>query len=413
MITVVAQEFGLQGEATLEKLRSDARRARNDLTIQTVQLTGEIQRHFPEVILFVGQGLPPDLGSLWQPAQSLDSFDEKEQVVTESRHKVWRVRIDREWFAIKEYSDGREDHLRTCLNEATVIHNQRHHAIVEIKALFQGASEGVFYMLMPWYTHGSLDKWVRGDQRPDWSQVRSVLLDVLLGLAHLHENRVIHGDVKPANILVDDRERGRLADFDISIGTKERTSAARVIGKTTATMKATARGMTMGFAAPELQTSNQATKHTDAFAYGKAVLCVQDHCEPVAGERGQTATLITALTSEMPMARPSAKDAITTPFFAILKEVCKKVTRTCLFCESMGDDSVKEQASGSNAQRATSTVPNAFANSLAICSRSKTACVRCERGMSCASNTPRNVGLRASRSETWPSTCLSTISKRI
>ena len=83
-------------------------------------------------------------------------------------------------------------------------------------------------------------------------------------------------------------------------------------------MKATARGMTMGFAAPA----------------------------QVAGERGQTATLVTALTSEKPVARPSAKDAIKMPFFTILKEVCKKAMRTCLFCESMGDDLVKEQASG-------------------------------------------------------------------
>jgi len=102
MITVMSHEFGLEGEATLGKLRSDARRTRNELAIQTVQLTGEIQRHFPEVVLFVGQGLPPDLGSLWQPAQSLDSFDEKQQVVNELRHKVWRVRVDCEWFAIKE-----------------------------------------------------------------------------------------------------------------------------------------------------------------------------------------------------------------------------------------------------------------------------------------------------------------------
>ena len=349
MIKVVSQEFGLQGEVTLKKLRSDARTTLNDLTIQTLKLTGEIQRHFPEVILFVGQGLPPDLGSLWQPAQSLESFDEKQQVVTESRHRIWRVRADSEWFAIKEYSDGRADHLRTCLKEATIIQKQRHHAVVEIKALFQSTSGDAFYMQMPWYTHGALDKWVGGDQRPDWSQVRSVLLDALLGLAHLHENKVIHGDVKPGNILVDGRERGRLADFDISIDTKERTSAARVIGKTTTTMKATALGRTLDFAAPELLRSNQATKHTDMFAYGKTVLCIQDHCEPgaqVAGARGQTATLVTALTSEKPVARPSAKDAIKTPFFAILKDVCKKVTRTCLFCEAMGDDSVKEQATG-------------------------------------------------------------------
>ena len=32
-------------------------------------------------------------------------------------------------------------------------------------------------------------------------------LDALLGLAHLHDNGVIHSDVKPQNILID-RERG-------------------------------------------------------------------------------------------------------------------------------------------------------------------------------------------------------------
>ncbi len=69
-----------------------------------------------------------------------------------------------------------------------------------------------------------------GDQRPGWVKVRSVLLDALLGLAHLHEHGILHGDVKPPNILVDDRERGRLADLDISIDTKERTSG-RVIAR--------------------------------------------------------------------------------------------------------------------------------------------------------------------------------------
>ena len=53
-----------------------------------MQLTSKIQRHFPEVILYVGQGLPPDLGLLWQPSQSLDSFHEKELVDSESRYKV-------------------------------------------------------------------------------------------------------------------------------------------------------------------------------------------------------------------------------------------------------------------------------------------------------------------------------------
>ena len=55
MIKIVWQGFGLQGEPTLEKLRVDAQKTLNNLTSQIFQLTGEIQRHFPEVILFVGR----------------------------------------------------------------------------------------------------------------------------------------------------------------------------------------------------------------------------------------------------------------------------------------------------------------------------------------------------------------------
>ena len=175
MAKMMWQGFGFQGEPTLDKLRFDARRTLKELNKQTFQLTGEIQHHFPEVILFVGHGLPPDLGLLWRPSQSLDSFDEKELVQSESRHKVWKVRMDNEWFAIKEYSCARgASDLRTCLKEATVICKQRHHAIVEITALFQGTNSETFYMQMPWYTNGALDQWVCGNQRPTWSQVRSV-----------------------------------------------------------------------------------------------------------------------------------------------------------------------------------------------------------------------------------------------
>ena len=56
--------------------------------------------------------------------------------------------------------------------------------------------------------------------------------------------------------------------------------AARIIRKTTTTMRATALSMTSDFAAPKVQASGQATKHTDMFAYGKTVSCLQDHCEP-------------------------------------------------------------------------------------------------------------------------------------
>jgi hypothetical protein len=90
-------------DTTLETLRRETRAAFEDVTTVMLKLTGRIQYHFPEVSLFVGKGLPSELVALWRPSQSLDSFDEKERIETNSRHDVWRVRDSETWFVIKEY----------------------------------------------------------------------------------------------------------------------------------------------------------------------------------------------------------------------------------------------------------------------------------------------------------------------
>jgi len=342
------------GNITLIDLQRNVRVSLKRITDATFKISGKIQAHFPEVVLFIGQGLPPDLAALWRPPQSLDDgFDNKELVPTESRHHVWRVKQGGAEFAIKEYRVAQASDLRTCLKEVAIIYRQRHPAIVGIKALFQGSGENksFFYVQMPWYQHGSLDKWVDSNQRPKWPKVRSVLLDALLGLAHLHDNGIIHSDVKPQNILVDSRERGCLADFDISIDTKARTSAAHL--NANQTMLGTQDAWTAGFAAPELISSRQATRHTDIFAYGKTVHAVESRCEPHNGAdihgnmgRGQTAELISVLISRDPESRPPAKDAMQMPFFAVLKDVSTKVTQTCAFCETDGEDAVYEADEG-------------------------------------------------------------------
>ena len=182
-----------------------------------------------------------------------------------------------------------------------------------------------------------------------------MLLDALVGLVHLHAHGVIHGDVKPANILVDARERGLLADFDISIDTKSRTSAAHVTRKST--IRALAQGMTAGFAAPELKSSGQATRHTDMFAYGKTVSQVGAQCEPgdaAASEwaegilkqaRGQAAALVGALTAPSPSDRPSAEAATQHPFFTILGAACQRISKTCNICFCLADSAAGVECS--------------------------------------------------------------------
>ena len=63
--------------------------------------------------------------------------------------------------------------------------------------------------------------------------MRTVIQDVTGALAHLYVNQVVHADIKPANILVGPGERGKLADFDISVDSGECPPACTTINRST------------------------------------------------------------------------------------------------------------------------------------------------------------------------------------
>jgi len=65
----------------------------------------------------------------------------------------------------------------------------------------QDTRSGSVMLQMPFLPHGSVDKWAAAAARL-WTAVRGVMHDVTGALAHLHNNKVVHADVKPANILV-------------------------------------------------------------------------------------------------------------------------------------------------------------------------------------------------------------------
>ena len=54
----------------------------------------------------------------------------------------------------------------------------------------------------PFYANGALDEWVECC-KPDSNSLRRVMLGILEAIAHLHEQGIVHADVKPKNILMD------------------------------------------------------------------------------------------------------------------------------------------------------------------------------------------------------------------
>lgn len=79
------------------------------------------------------------------------------------------------------------------------------------------------YYVMEFIENGSLEKVIQSDESRSTEQVVELFREIATGLNHAHAKGILHCDLKPANVLLDQDNRPRLADFGQSRLTDEQT----------------------------------------------------------------------------------------------------------------------------------------------------------------------------------------------
>ncbi|KAF0917734.1 hypothetical protein E2562_021232 [Oryza meyeriana var. granulata] len=126
----------------------------------------------------------------------------------------------------------------------------------------KGTRRLLVYEHMP---NGSLDRHLFGSSSGHggvlgWETRYQIALGVARGLDYLHEkcrDCIIHCDIKPENILLDDAFAAKVADFGL----------AKLMGRDFSRVLTTMRG-TVGYLAPEWITGTAITTKADVFSYG-------------------------------------------------------------------------------------------------------------------------------------------------
>ncbi|KAL5566524.1 hypothetical protein UlMin_029688 [Ulmus minor] len=113
-------------------------------------------------------------------------------------------------------------------------------------------------------SNGSLASLLFGPSRPSWHQRMKIALETARGLFYLHEEcrtQIIHCDIKPQNILLDDSFTARISDFGL----------AKIL-KTDQTRTTTQIRGTKGYVAPEWFRNKHVSVKVDIYSYGIVLL---------------------------------------------------------------------------------------------------------------------------------------------
>ncbi|KAM3267892.1 hypothetical protein P3S67_031877 [Capsicum chacoense] len=173
--------------------------------------------------------------------------------------------IDDREVAVKMLSPSSAQGFKEFQAEANLLMSIHHRNLISVVGYFVEATNiGIIYEYMP---NGSLDKHI-SDRNPHpltWEQRLQIALDAAQGLEYLHHGcqpPIIHRDIKPTNILLDDKFHAKLADFGLS----------RILPTEGATHVTTVVAGTPGYLDPEYYRSNQLTEKSDVYSFGVVLL---------------------------------------------------------------------------------------------------------------------------------------------
>ena len=148
-----------------------------------------------------------------------------------------------------------EDAVKRFNREAKAVTSLSHPNIVSI---YDVENEGEFYYLILEYVEGmTLKDYMVKNPRIPIETIVHIAKQISAGLSHAHQNGIIHRDIKPQNILMNENLTCKITDFGI----------ARAYGDTTLTQTNQMLG-TVYYLSPEQARGNVATAQSDIYSLG-------------------------------------------------------------------------------------------------------------------------------------------------
>src|SRR4051794_5325774 len=136
----------------------------------------------------------------------------------------------------------------------------------------RGEAEGTYYIAMEHLKGRNLKELIAARGPAPVHIAVDVTRQVLAALGHAHENGIVHRDIKPHNVMIDDDRRVKVTDFGIArAGTSKMTEAGSIVG-------------TAQYLSPEQARGAQVDQRSDLYSVGVVLYELLTGKVPFTGE---------------------------------------------------------------------------------------------------------------------------------
>ncbi|KAL5148591.1 Rust resistance kinase Lr10 [Glycine soja] len=193
----------------------------------------------------------------------------KEKLGEGAHGAVFRGKLSNEILVAVKILNNKEGEGKEFINEVGIMGKIHHINVVRLLGFCaEGFHRALVYNLFP---NGSLQRFIVPPDNKDhflgWEKLQKIALGIAKGIEYLHQGcnqPIIHFDINPHNVLLDDNFTPKISDFGL----------AKLCSKNPSLVSMTAARGTLGYIAPEVFSRNfgNVSYKSDIYSYGMLLL---------------------------------------------------------------------------------------------------------------------------------------------